>query len=184
MTRRRHKFIPAPPPDKALPRLCIAQGCGDQALSWSECCEAHYDDELRWKSTPENWKHSAGLSITPMFVYFVRAEVGENLIKIGRTKNHVDKRLSDARTFCPYPITLLACVATELWVEAALHFALVEHRVRGEWFLPHADVLTVVETAKQSEFMLRQYARPFASAKGPLGIKGRRRFAGSRVMPR
>lgn len=81
-----------------------------------------------------------------MGVYFIQA--GEDgPIKIGRSRN-VKARLASLQVSAPERLTLIAFYAAPPVEEARLHRLLAEHRITGEWFRPHADVLAVVAEAK------------------------------------
>jgi hypothetical protein len=78
-------------------------------------------------------------------VYFIQAE-GGGPIKIGRAAN-ARARLKALQTGSGAPLILLATQPGGAEQERALHILLKKHRLRGEWFAPHADVLKVVEAA-------------------------------------
>ena len=161
MSGRRYKYTPAPVTAPA-PTRCIYIGCEDDALSFALTCETHYDDKARRARGDEERRYWAGLNVRPTFIYFVQAEGPEQFIKVGRSRNGLEQRLSDARTFCPYDIALLACVWSETWVEKALRARFAPHRHRGEWFYPDTDVLEGARLANISARALESFARPHA----------------------
>jgi hypothetical protein len=65
-------------------------------------------------------------------------------IKIGITGD-VRARLGHLRTACPWPLRLLFDFPGTEKEEAFLHETFAEHRMRGEWFAPHADVVVSCE---------------------------------------
>lgn len=75
-------------------------------------------------------------------VYFIRSEPGE--IKIGLAID-VQKRLRGLQTSHPYALTLLTAVKGSKEVECAYHKQFAEHRLHGEWFEPHPDILAEIE---------------------------------------
>ena len=75
-------------------------------------------------------------------VYFVQAENG--LIKIGSTK-YLDDRLYSLRCGSPVGLELIASLKGDRTVEFALHTRFAEHRLHGEWFTPHPDILAEIE---------------------------------------
>lgn len=76
------------------------------------------------------------------FVYFVQGESG-GPIKIGFTTNF-DKRITMLQNGYPEKLTLLACTLGTEETEEAIHVELQKHRLRGEWFNPHDDVLAKI----------------------------------------
>jgi hypothetical protein len=75
------------------------------------------------------------------WVYFVQAPCGS--IKIGRARN-VEFRIRELQCANPQKLTLLA-VALDGNREAEYHRRFAEHRMQGEWFQPHADILAEIE---------------------------------------
>lgn len=89
-------------------------------------------------------------SPTRPVVYFVRgSESGR--IKIGRTRNAVAFRMAAIAGMCSEPIELLGVVLEDHYAtgsgeytETAIHRRLADHRLHGEWFHPHPEVLELV----------------------------------------
>lgn len=79
-------------------------------------------------------------------VYFVRGETSD-LIKIGTT-TAFRNRMNSLRTPHTGEITVLAHMPGGREDEQWIHKQLAEHRVHGEWFRPHPDVLEWVDIAK------------------------------------
>lgn len=79
---------------------------------------------------------------TSDFIYFVQAETGQ--IKIGLALD-VGRRLAQIRTISPVPITLLATAEGGRAKEHQYHQRFAEHRMHGEWFHPHPDILSEIE---------------------------------------
>jgi transcriptional regulator with XRE-family HTH domain len=72
-------------------------------------------------------------------VYFV--QVGsDGPIKIGKA-NDVAFRIQALQTAAPGPLRLLAVAAGGLAEEQRLHERFSKHRLHGEWFSPHPDLL-------------------------------------------
>jgi len=82
-------------------------------------------------------------------IYVARHEHG--YIKIGKSDNPL-RRIKDLQTACPYEITLCTTITVEGdWhvVEAALHDAYVDRRLRGEWFdIPDHEVRNLAEITR------------------------------------
>ncbi len=74
-------------------------------------------------------------------VYFIQAETGQ--IKIGRAFD-VGARQSAMRTMSPVPLTLLCAISGDMRVELGYHKRFAEHRLHGEWFAPHPDILAEI----------------------------------------
>lgn len=79
-------------------------------------------------------------------VYFVQAECG--LIKIGTTGT-IAWRLESLRGQSPVALTLLATTPGRRTEEFAYHARFAEHRLHGEWFSPHPDILAEIERLKE-----------------------------------
>jgi hypothetical protein len=79
-------------------------------------------------------------------IYLVHApDLG--LVKIGHS-NDVQSRFCNLQTASPVELVLLASREGGQPLEAAIHRALVSHRVRGEWF---AYCLTVTDAFHQTQ---------------------------------
>ncbi|MHB1015505.1 MAG: YozE family protein [Desulfurivibrionaceae bacterium] len=76
-------------------------------------------------------------------VYFIRSEK-THAIKIGFTAGQVEKRLSSLQTAHPYKLQLLATIPGKLEYEKSLHAQFASHRLEGEWFEPHPDLLAFI----------------------------------------
>lgn len=83
--------------------------------------------------------------VNPGFVYFIRS--GDGPIKIGYSKN-VQRRLKDLQTISPYPLSILATYPGCPSDERRFHRLFAEHRLEGEWFAPHEDILAEIEAVK------------------------------------
>ena len=75
------------------------------------------------------------------WVYFVQAPCGS--IKVGRARD-VQFRLRELQCANPNKLVLLA-VALDGGRETEYHRRFAEHRMLGEWFAPHADILAEIE---------------------------------------
>jgi hypothetical protein len=82
-------------------------------------------------------------------IYVARHEHG--YIKIGKSDNPLS-RIKKLQTGCPYEITLCTTITVEGdWhvVEAALHDAYVDRRLRGEWFdIPDHEIRNLAEITR------------------------------------
>lgn len=76
-------------------------------------------------------------------VYFIQAGESSGPIKIG-IANDPNRRIVLMQTCCPLELRLLLAVPGSERHEERLHQLLKAHRIRGEWFEPHADVLRVM----------------------------------------
>lgn len=104
-------------------------------------------------------------------VYFI--ECNFELVKIGRTSN-VHSRLHQLRTSSPYPLDVLAVVAGDAALEAAIHADLSEHRGLGEWFRSEGDLYRFL----RSEAVRWAYHDPRAR-KGRVTVTSTRQLAGA-----
>lgn len=86
------------------------------------------------------------------YVYFVQ-DGTDGPIKIGLADNP-EQRLSSLQVGNPRPLTLLATFQT--WEprkdEAQIHARFAEHRIRGEWFHPHPDLMAQVVALQELEW--------------------------------
>lgn len=89
-------------------------------------------------------------------VYFIQA-INGGPIKIGFAKN-IRRRLVGLQTSHPYELVVLAHRPGSKELEAHLHVKHGRHRLIGEWFEPHTDVLAEVEAAKK--FPQNNYLAP------------------------
>ncbi|MEW9855948.1 GIY-YIG nuclease family protein [Novosphingobium sp. M1R2S20] len=75
-------------------------------------------------------------------VYFIQAASGP--IKIGVSGNP-QSRLKNLQVGSAEKLTLLATVPGGRFTEEQIHQRLIAHRLHGEWFSPHAEVLRVID---------------------------------------
>lgn len=75
--------------------------------------------------------------------YFIRAR-GTGDIKIGKT-NSPGVRLKTVATYVARGIDLVACYPSTIDHETELHRDFERHRLNGEWFLGHSDILDYLE---------------------------------------
>jgi len=83
-------------------------------------------------------------------IYFIRSEK-THAIKIGFTADQVEKRLSSLQTAHPYKLQLLATTLGTVEYEKSLHARFSSHRLEGEWFKPHPDVLAFISVIKNGK---------------------------------
>jgi len=83
-----------------------------------------------------------------MSVYFIQAGDG-GPIKIGVTTD-VQDRLSTLQIGSALPLVLLLEVWGGIEQERGYHETFAEHRMRGEWFAPHEDLLAFIEHLKEN----------------------------------
>lgn len=96
----------------------------------------------------------------PCTVYFVTARgVPDYPIKIGMTTRPVEKRLKSLQTSCPYELYVIATVEGTSAYEWVLHVDLAQHRLEGEWFKRHPDVLKEVYAAQKKQAAYDRYNR-------------------------
>ncbi len=73
-------------------------------------------------------------------VYFIGCE---QAIKIGVAKR-VESRLATIQTHCPLKVAVLAVVEGTRALEQEYHSRFAAHRLHGEWFAPHPDLLAEI----------------------------------------
>lgn len=112
-------------PDGALREVLIYYG--DDGRIWPERGENNIRYGGRWDDAT---------------VYFAGVTSGE--IKIGLAKD-VASRISTMQTGNHLEIAVLAVTSGGVSQERAYHRLFAEHRIRGEWFRPHSDILAEIE---------------------------------------
>lgn len=73
-------------------------------------------------------------------VYFLGAG---SLVKIGAS-DHIERRIKQVQTTCPYDVRLLATSGGDRTEEARLHRRFAPYRVRGEWFRHEGALATYI----------------------------------------
>jgi Meiotically up-regulated gene 113 len=81
------------------------------------------------------------------YCYFIGGDHGA--IKIGHTVNVAD-RLRTIQSHSPIPLKVLAVVKGSEPRESAYHHQFAEHRLHGEWFSRHPDILAEIERLAQT----------------------------------
>lgn len=82
------------------------------------------------------------------FVYFIgRAGCDQTPIKIGRTVD-LKARHAAIQACSPVAVEVLASRQGGAIREGAYHAQFAEHRLHGEWFAPHPDILSEIERLK------------------------------------
>jgi Meiotically Up-regulated Gene 113 (MUG113) protein len=77
------------------------------------------------------------------FLYAIQAGGDDGPVKIGTAKDP-DQRLKTLQTASPVPLTGLCAWRGFSGEEAEIHQRFADHRIRGEWFRPHADLIDFV----------------------------------------
>jgi hypothetical protein len=77
-------------------------------------------------------------------LYFIQSgECGP--IKIGITGMKIERRMKALQTAHPFKLRLLLLVKGEAMQETEYHARFADHRLEGEWFNPHPDILAEIE---------------------------------------
>jgi hypothetical protein len=75
-------------------------------------------------------------------IYFARAaDLG---IKIGFSNGNIHQRLKELETYCPVQLELLGAIPGNREKEKCLHEKFKDHRIKGEWFAIHEDILVYI----------------------------------------
>lgn len=103
--------------------------------------------------------NEAGFSdhpLTTRWIYFIQAgEAGP--VKIGVATN-VHVRIATLQTGHHEELRLLVAIPEQgSNHEAGLHHMFAAHRIRGEWFHPHDDVLAIPRTYAEAARVKREY---------------------------
>lgn len=83
-----------------------------------------------------------------VWIYFIQ-EGDDGPVKIGSTTKTVERRLSALQGSNPRELRLLAAVQTGVALEREFHEVFAEHRIRGEWFHPHEDILDMARIIRE-----------------------------------
>lgn len=92
-----------------------------------------------WSARPSK---AAAPPVITGTIYFVGPNDGP--IKIGFA-SRLALRLKDLRTMNPYPLIVHATTDGHPKVERQYHKKFAAHRLHGEWFSPHPDILAEIE---------------------------------------
>ena len=91
------------------------------------------------KPKPKGWQIVPRRA--PSYVYFIapqhvlRHDFIPQVVKIGVTSGDPMSRLATFQTGSPCVLDLIACVEGDESLERALHAALINYRMHGEWFI-------------------------------------------------
>jgi hypothetical protein len=97
-----------------------------------------------WRELVAAWREANPRSPARV-VYFIGSPEGP--IKIGFSRN-VGQRLRELQTFSPVRLQVLATTPGDPAVERRYHRMFAEHRLTGEWFSAHPDILAEIEAVK------------------------------------
>jgi hypothetical protein len=78
-------------------------------------------------------------------VYFIQE--GGGAIKVGWTSD-MERRLETFRTSNSSDLTVLLTLPGSMALERAIQSKISSHRIRGEWFRPHADVVSIMSVLR------------------------------------
>jgi hypothetical protein len=84
-------------------------------------------------------------SVAPS-VYLIRAETSvfgiDGALKIGFTRYDPAGRVAHLQIGCPFPLVLIGYIRPgSVRLEKQIHGMFARHRLQGEWFRPHAEIL-------------------------------------------
>jgi len=89
------------------------------------------------------------------YIYFIQMDcIGP--IKIGFTKD-IKKRMVHLQQANPYKLNLLVLFPGNEEMEKAIHEGFREANLKGEWFLPHPEILKEIEERKKWNRINRFY---------------------------
>ncbi len=91
-------------------------------------------------------------------IYFLQSESGP--IKIGYAHRSIEMRLNAIRWGLHEQVVLLLVVNGEKQDEKSIHRALATSRVRGEWYAPSDEVLTLIESKRPEALPVRWRGTP------------------------
>lgn len=121
----------------------------------SMCADVHGSDGIALDALPTKPPKAK----RRQHVYLVQCDGDEGPIKIGIAVDP-NRRLSELRIGCPYPMQLLATIWTDDadMDERRLHSRFHKSRIHGEWFECGPELLALAMTARreESQRVLRQ----------------------------
>lgn len=89
----------------------------------------------------------------PLLVYFVQAHDGPIKIGVGAD---IQRRMTNLQVSHAYPLKLLAVCHGGLDAEYRYHHRFRAHRLNGEWFSPHPDILAEIERIHRAQKMVEE----------------------------
>ncbi|ABB33266.1 Putative helicase A859L [Geobacter metallireducens RCH3] len=84
------------------------------------------------------------------WVYFIKSESSHE-IKIGYTAGPIEKRITSLQTAHSSNLRVLATVPGTREYEKELHRKFADHRLKGEWFAPHHDLVSFIAVLKDND---------------------------------
>jgi len=87
----------------------------------------------------------------PKQVYFLRADVGRPMIKIGCTR-WPDARLRNFQRWSPAPLSLAASIVGDHKLERRFHAAFLAEHSHQEWFFGSPRLLAAIEMIRAGNF--------------------------------
>lgn len=100
-------------------------------------------DALEFDCAPLNLPRRRFPAPSGHIVYFIRGAGGA--IKIGFTQQPLKGRLKCIQNGSPVRLEVLAIRSASQECERAYHRRFAKHRLVGEWFAPHPDILAEIE---------------------------------------
>jgi hypothetical protein len=100
-------------------------------------------DALEFDCAPLNIPHRKFPAPPNHLVYFIRGAGGA--IKIGFTQQPLKGRLKCIQNGSPVRLEVLAVRPASQECERAYHRRYARHRLHGEWFKPHPDILAEID---------------------------------------
>lgn len=131
----------------SLSEIDLRRLCQETIDRYATLAYRHGMEEGRQKllkeqqSARETRKVGRRRSVWTTAVYFIRSPQG---IKIG-VSNNPEGRLRVLQTSHTEPLELLAFIEGGKDLESEYHERFAEHRIRGEWFSPHPNILAEIE---------------------------------------
>lgn len=105
-------------------------------------------------------------------VYFIRSG-SDGPIKIGFTRN-LGARLHQLQTGHPVGLRVVHAVPGDVLLERALHERFAAHRLEGEWFHPHREILGFIREKPRAPVLVLvpKAAAPPGSGQLPTALRG------------
>jgi hypothetical protein len=120
--------------------FCRAKDCLNKPALGDLFCSSCLSDRKQAKNNPNK---ITALPLGYVWIYFIIID-GLEPIKIGKTAD-IEQRMSSLSVGCPNDLKLLAKFAAPHHVEPLLHAIFSDEHVKGEWFNPCKDLLSMIE---------------------------------------
>lgn len=155
----KQKYQPKPPKLTLRCRMCNQPFCNYTSIGVKECVAKKLRDK---KVKPVVEEPTVEIPPDPLCgsLYFVQCLVDCHPIKVGLSGNPTPlKRFKGYKSSNPFPMECLGYLPVTGLVELRqlerkYHETFSTHRMKGEWFYPHPDILKEIQRLKEIGLMV------------------------------